>query len=166
MLRYPDVSKDRICFVYANDMKPGDTGHASDLGDRGGTSRVLDHRIDARPNVGGELRRRPHAVALAAVAAHALRLVASAAHRLLGEQRARGHRHHHAGGAVVEEARDQLELLLGHPDQNFGAEGIEELDTAKGGTEIPGAVLKVEADPVGPRPRCRLDHEEFGHRQP
>ena len=53
---------------------------------------------------------------------------------------------------MVEHARDELQLLLGDAHQRRRSERIEELDAAKRGAEVPGAVLQVDADPVGLAP--------------
>ena len=67
-------------------------------------------------------------------------------------------------GAVVEHARDELQLLLGDAHQRRRAERIEQLDAAKRGAEVPGAVLEVDADPVGAGAGRRLHDERLGDR--
>ena len=58
------------------------------------------------------------------------------------------------------------ELLVGEADQDRLAEGVGELDAAKGGAEVPSAMLQVEADPVEAGTRRGLDDQRLGDRQP
>ena len=65
---------------------------------------------------------------------------------------------------MVEHPRDERQLLLGDAHQRRCAERIEELNAAERSTEVPRAVLQVDADPVGLRPGRRLHDERLGQR--
>ena len=148
------------------DVQSGDPGDVRDRCHVLHAPPVLDHRIHARSDRRDVRRLGPHPVALAAVAAHALGLVARQRDRALDEPHRRRHRDDDAGRAVVEHARDERKVDLRDAHEHGDPERVEQLDPAERRAEVPGPVLEVEADPVRPRRRGRLEDEWLGHRGP